>query len=99
MSSDESSESINKNLKDIGNLKQESILNKILIKGIDGAEDINKTETNKTEANKTETNKTETNKNTIANYLKKQTSNLNEMANFDNEKLNKLITNIPSKKI
>ena len=89
MSSDESSESINKNLKDIGNLKQESILNKILIKGIDGAEDINKTETNKTE----------TNKNTIANYLKKQTSNLNEMANFDNEKLNKLITNIPSKKI
>ena len=94
MSSDESSESINKNLKDIGNLKQESILNKILIKGIDGAEDINKTETNKTE-----TNKTETNKNTIANYLKKQTSNLNEMANFDNEKLNKLITNIPSKKI
>lgn len=83
-SDEESSETLNDNLKEIDNIEHKSILNKILNKEI--KEEVSQEENNFS-------------KNSILNYLKSENSNINDVVSFNNNKLNKLITNISSKKI
>lgn len=95
-SSEESSISINDNLKEIDNLKHKSILKNLLNK-----DDVSSTNSNNDEKDDSEKKSPEkkTSNNSIISYLQSQSENISDMVSFDNTKLDKLINNISSKKI